>query len=114
MSSPIIQKTRAFLIKINLLHKIASLEPWTAFVFAFLVGVGLAIWSSIIGINFFWVKIKIYHTGGIEDKTLSLGFLDQVNYGMWYLFFCPFLFMFISTAYKATGIVAVRSSKFIL
>jgi hypothetical protein len=114
MSSPFTQKIRAFLIKINLLHKIAGLEPWTAFVFAFLVGLGLAIWSSLIGVNFFWVKIKIFHTGGIEDRTLSLGFLDQVNYGMWYLFFCPFLFMLISTAYKATGIVTVRSSKFIL
>ena len=115
MSSSIIQKICAFLIKINLLHKIASLEPRTAFIFSFLVGTGLAIWSSIVGVNFFWAKINIVlHTGDIEESKLGLGFLDQVNYGMWYLFFCPFLFMFVSAAYKATEIVTVRSSKFIL
>lgn len=116
MSSPLARKAQAFLIKINLLHRIAGLEPWKSFVFAFVVGSGLAIWSSLVDIDFFWVRIKIFHLGGVEDRPLNLGFLDQVNYGVWYVFpvFCPFLFMFISWAYKSTNILTTRTSRFIL
>ena len=116
MSSPIARRVHSFLIKINLLHKIASIDPWPAFVFAFVVGIGLAVWSSLIDVDFFWVKLKILHTGGVEDRRLNLGFLDQVNYGVWYVFpiFCPFLFMFISWAYKSTGVLTTRTSRFVL
>jgi hypothetical protein len=116
MPSTLAHKARTLLVKANLLHRIAGNEPWPAFLLALAVGVGLAVWSSVIGVGFFWVKIKIFHTGGVEDRQLNLGFLDQVNYGVWYVFpvFCPFLFMFISWAYKSTGILTVRTSRFIM
>jgi len=116
MSSPIARKAQELLIKLNLLHKIAGLEPWPAFLLASGVGIGLAIWSSLIDIDFFWVKIKIFHAGGVEDRRLNLGFLDQINYGVWYVFpiFCPFLFLFVSWAYKATNVLTTRTSRFIL
>jgi len=109
-----IRRIVRWLININLLHDVASLEPWKAFLLAFGVGLGLAVWSSIVGVNFFWVKINIQHLAGIEEQRLRLGFLDQVNYGLWYLVFCPFLFMLISTAYRSTALIGVRSSKFIM
>jgi len=114
MSSRLFRKTMRSVIKLNLLHALAGLEPWKALVLAFGVGLGLAFWSSVVGVNFFWVRIQIEHLGGTEEQKLHLGYLDQVNYGLWYLIFCPFLFMFISTAYASTALVTVRSSKFIV
>jgi len=72
---------------------------------ATLVGVVLAVSSYIIGVASFSVDITLVRTSGADRLSLNLGYLEQWNYGLWYLlpFLCPLLFAFGSLASMSTS-----------
>jgi hypothetical protein len=99
---PWIQKIGKILVALNVLHVTTSIGPLGFFSIGLGMGLVLLISSLAVGMASFFVKIEI-ETGANENiqRTLDLGYLSQMNYGIWYLLFCPILLALVALAYDA-------------
>jgi hypothetical protein len=99
---PWIQKIGNILVALNVLHVTTGIGPLGFFSIGLGMGLVLLISSLAVGMASFLVKIEI-ETGANENiqRTLDLGYLSQMNYGIWYLLFCPILLALVALAYDA-------------
>lgn len=92
--------------KLNILGAMLQTNPLKLFLFAWLVGVLITIWSYYVGTGYFSVHAKIIFDDATlnEAKEISLGFIPQLNYGPWYFlpFLCPAVFLLSALTARAT------------
>ena len=97
-----IQKAEQTLVAMNILHLSTSIGPLKFYLIGLIAGVGLLIGSMMVGVASFSVELGIETVQNERiQRTLDLGYLSQMNYGFWYLIFCPILLAVIAFAYDA-------------
>ena len=97
-----IQKTGDFLVALNLLHVTTTIGPLGFYFIGLFMGIVLLAGSLIVGMASFSVQLEIETTTNEKFvRLLDLGYLSQMNYGIWYLIFCPVLLALVALAYDA-------------
>jgi hypothetical protein len=97
-----IQKAKQTLVAINILHLSTRIGPLKFYLIGLIAGVGLLVGSMMVGVASFSVELEIVTVQNERiQRTLDLGYLSQMNYGVWYLIFCPILLAVIAFAYDA-------------
>src|SRR5689334_23437447 len=99
---PWIRKIGDILVALNLLHVTTTIGPLGFYFIGLFMGVVLLAGSLIVGMASFVVDIQIETTANEKFlRPLDLGYLSQVNYGIWYLIFCPVLLALVALGYDA-------------
>lgn len=97
-----IQKTKQALVAMNVLHLSTRVGPLKFYFIGLIAGVGLLVGSMMVGVASFSVELEIETLQHDRiRRALDLGYLSQMNYGVWYLIFCPILLAVIALAYDA-------------
>jgi len=97
-----IQKAKQTLVAMNILHLSTRIGPLKFYLIGLIAGVGLLVGSMMVGVASFSVELEIETVQNERiQRTLDLGYLSQMNYGVWYLIFCPILLAVIAFAYDA-------------
>lgn len=100
--SRVIQKAKQVLVAMNVLHLSTTIGPLNFYLVGLIVGVALLIGSMMVGVASFSVEIEIETLQNERiRRVLDLGYMSQMNYGVWYLIFCPILLAVIAFAYDS-------------
>ncbi|HKY28411.1 MAG TPA: hypothetical protein VJM12_10785 [Pyrinomonadaceae bacterium] len=100
--SSAMQKAKQALVRMNILHLSTRISPLKFYAIGLVAGLGLLVASIIVGMASFSVELEIETVQNQQiPRTLDLGYLSQMNYGVWYLLFCPILLAIIAFAYDA-------------
>lgn len=99
---PWIRRIGDMLVALNILHVTTTIGPMGFYFIGLLMGVVLLAGSLMVGMASFVVEIEIETMANEKFlRPLDLGYLSQMNYGIWYLIFCPFLLALVALAYDA-------------
>ena len=69
-----------------------------------MIGVGLVGISFWIGVGHFHAQVQIHTTGSTITREIPLGYLEQWNYGFWFIIplLCPAVFSLCSFVYQSS------------
>src|SRR5256885_13704690 len=95
-SLPWVQKIGDILVTLNVLHTTTAIGPLGFFFIGLAMGIVLLVSSLAVGMASFFVQLEITTANETIPRTLDLGYLSQMNYGIWYLIFCPILLALIA------------------
>ena len=85
---------RSLLSSLSPYNAVLRLRPVRAFLFSWIIGLILAAASLWLGAGLFHAGVVVLDGSKNHELPLSLGYIEQLNYGVWFLipFLCPTVF----------------------
>jgi hypothetical protein len=102
------------LLRLDVLGCALRLEkPWVLLVVGLVIGLALAAWSYRLGIASFSAEVA-FLDGSFKEvvvRTIKLGYMNHLHYGLYYIVLCPLLLFLIANAADITNNVPMPSDE---
>lgn len=85
-------------------NAVLRLKPLRAFLFSWIMGLILAGTSLWVGVGVFHAGVVVVENSRNYELPLSLGYIEQLNYGVWFLipFLCPAVFALCAIIFRSS------------
>ncbi len=88
--------------RLNVLNSFLSLSPLRVYLVTLSGGIALVIISLVVGVGVFSAVVEVLvESSSVRLDTIPLGYVSQLNYGVWYVLLCPIFFLFAAAGVDA-------------